>query len=137
MAVEVEALSRVPLLAGVGRPELEALAGQFREHTFTKGATITREGARGARVLAFFIIAEGRAAVVHAGERKAVLGPGDYFGEIGLVYDLPRTATVTAETDLRCFTLSAWEFRPFVDANPTVAWPLLENMAERLAELPS
>jgi CRP-like cAMP-binding protein len=137
VAVEVEALSRVPLLACLERPELERLAARFSEHTFSKGATITREGARGARVLAFFIIAEGQAAVVHAGERKALLGPGDYFGEIGLFYDQPRTATVTAETDLRCFALSGWDFRPFVEENPSVAWPLLENMAQRLAELRS
>jgi CRP/FNR family cyclic AMP-dependent transcriptional regulator len=137
VAVEVEALSRVPLLAGLERPELELLAGEFREHTFPEGATITREGRRGARVLAFFIIAEGRASVVVGGETKATLGPGDYFGEIALMYDLPRTATVSADTDLRCFALSAWEFRPFVEANPKVAWPLLESMAQRLSEIAS
>ena len=134
MAVEVDALSRVPLLAGLTRPEVERLAGQLREHTFPAGATITREGARGARVLAFFIIAEGRASVVVGGETKATLGPGDYFGEVALFYDLPRTATVTAESELRCFALSAWEFRPFVEANPKVAWPMLESMAQRLGD---
>ena len=134
MPVDVEVLSRVWLLEGLERQELEPLADAFREHTFPEGATITREGARGARVLAFFIIAEGRASVVVGGERKAELGPGDHFGEIALVHDLPRTATVTAETDLRCFALGAWEFRPFVEANPKVAWPILECMARRLGE---
>jgi CRP-like cAMP-binding protein len=134
VAVEVEALSRVPLLAGLERTELELLADRFREHTFPEGATITREGGRGARVLAFFIIAEGRASIAVGGERKATRGPGDHFGEIALVDDLPRTATVTAETDLRCFALSAWEFRPFVETNPKVAWPILQSMARRVHE---
>ncbi len=134
MAVEVEALSQVPLLAGLERPELERLATQFKEHTFSQGATITREGERGARVLAFFVIADGSASVVVGGERRAVLGPGDYFGEIALFYDQPRTATVTADNELRCFALGAWEFRPFVEANPQVAWPIMESMAQRLAD---
>lgn len=61
-------------------------------------------------------------------------GPGDYFGEIGLFHDQPRTATVTAESDLRCFALGAWDFRPFVEENPQVAWPIMQVMAQRLAD---
>ena len=134
MAVEVEALSQVPLLAGLERQELERLAEQFNEHTFPAGAAITREGERGPRVLAFFVIAEGSASVAVGGEVKAVLGPGDHFGEIGLFYDQPRSATVTADEDLRCFALGAWEFRPFVEANPQIAWPIMESMAQRLED---
>jgi CRP/FNR family transcriptional regulator, cyclic AMP receptor protein len=134
VAVEVDALTKVPLLAGLDRPELERLGGLFTEHTFPQGAVITREGERGARVLAFFVIAEGSASVTVGGERKAVLGPGDHFGEIALFYDQPRTATVSAETDLRCFALGAWEFRPFVESNPEIAWPIMESMAQRLAD---
>ena len=75
---------------------------------------ITHEGERGARVLAFFVITEGTAAVSVNGERKATLGPGDYFGEIGLFHDIPRIATVTTETELACLAMGAWQFRPFV-----------------------
>jgi CRP/FNR family transcriptional regulator, cyclic AMP receptor protein len=134
VAVEVDALSQVPLLAGLEREELERLAGQFREHTFPQGTVVTREGERGPRVLAFFVIAEGSAAVVVGGETKVVLGPGEHFGEMGLFYDQPRSATVTAETDLRCFAMGAWDFRPFVEANPQIAWPIMESMAQRLAD---
>ena len=134
MAVEVDSLSRVPLLAGLEPPELERLAEQFKELTFPAGTAITREGERGPRVLAFFVIAEGSASVSVGGEVKAVLGPGDHFGEIGLFYDEPRTAKVTADTELRCFALGAWEFRPFVEANPQIAWPIMESMAQRLAD---
>ena len=134
MAVEVDVLRKVPLFAGLEGPDLERLAGVLREHTFPEGAVITREGERGARVLAFFVIAEGTASVVVGGEAKAPLGPGDHFGEIGLFYDEPRSATVSADSDLRCYALGAWEFRPFVEANPQVAWPIMETMAQRLAD---
>ena len=134
MAVEIDALRQVPLLACLERAELERLSPQFKERTFPQGAAVTREGQRGARVLAFFVVAEGTASVTVGGEAKAVLGPGDHFGEIGLFYDEPRTATVIAETDLRCYALSAWDFRPFVEANPQIAWPIMETMAERLAD---
>lgn len=133
MAVEVGALIKVPLLACLEQAQLERLAEQFKEHTFPCGATVTRQGARGSRVLAFFVIAEGHATVRVDGEAKAVLSPGDHFGEIGLFYDEPRTATVIAEDDLRCYALSAWDFRPFVEANPQIAWPIIETIAERLA----
>src|SRR5262245_29969460 len=109
------------------------MSALFNEHTFPEGAVITREGERGARVLAFFVIAEGSASVVVQGETKATLGPGDHFGEIALFYDQPRSATVVADTDLRCYALGAWEFRPFVESHPDIAWPIMESMAQRLA----
>ena len=125
-------LARVPLLASLGADDRARLAEQFREHEFPAGSTVIREGSRGARVLAFFLIADGNASVLRNGDRKASLGPGDYFGEIALLRDVPRTATVVADTDLRCFAISAWEFKPFVEERPHVAWALLENLAERL-----
>jgi CRP-like cAMP-binding protein len=134
VAVEVDALRQVRLLAGLEQADLERLAGQFKEHTFPEGAAITREGERGARVLAFFVVAEGSASVAVGGETKAKLGPGDYFGEIGLFYDEPRSATVTADTNLRCFALGSWEFRPFVEAYPQVAWSIMESIAQRLGD---
>lgn len=134
MAVEVDFLRKVPLFAGLERPDLERLAGVLKTHTFPEGAVITREGQRGVRVLAFFVIAEGTASVVVGGETKAPLGPGDHFGEIGLFYDEPRSATVSAASDLSCYALSAWDFRPFVEANPQVAWPIMETMAQRLGD---
>ena len=106
----VDVLRKVPLFAGLGGPDLERLAGMLSEHTFSEGAVITREGERGARVLAFFVIAEGAASVVVGGEAKAPLGPGDHFGEIGLFYDVPRSATVSADSDLRCYAWAPGSF---------------------------
>lgn len=117
----VDVLRTVPLLADLEPGDLESLAQHLRAHTFPSGAVITHEGERGARVLAFFIITDGTAAVTVRGERKATLGSGDYFGEIGLFHDVPRTATVKAETELSCLAMGSWDFKPFVESHPTVA----------------
>ena len=69
-----------------------------------------------------------------SGEIVRTLGPGDHFGEIALLDDGPRSATVTASTDLRCRGMAAWEFRPFVQEHPEVAWTMLETLAARLRE---
>ena len=103
-----EALTRVPLFAPLEPAERERLADEMHELEFEAGSTIIRQGERGARVLAF-------------------------FGEIGLFRDVPRTATVRAETDVRCFAFSAWDFRRCVQGHPQIAWQLLETLAERVA----
>jgi CRP/FNR family transcriptional regulator, cyclic AMP receptor protein len=132
MAIEtVEVLGRVPLLAGFQRRELERLARQFRERVFSEGAVITSEGEPG---VGFFVIAEGSASVNVGGDARASLGPGDYFGEMALIDEGPRSATVVAATDLRCLALTPWEFRPFVEDHPAVAWAMLQMLAQRLRD---
>ena len=133
----LDALARVPLLAALSHAQLREVAEVFREQIFEPGSTVIREGERGARVLAFFIVVEGEATVSLGGQQLAVLGQGEHFGEIALFNDVPRRATVTASTELRCLALSSWEFRPFVESHPEVAWRLLESMAERLGTDPS
>ena len=93
------------------------------------GSTVTSEGATGT---GFFVIAEGTASVTVGGEERARLGPGDYFGEIALIDQDVRSASILAETDLRCYGLTPWEFRPFVEEHPEVAWTLLRTLAQRL-----
>jgi CRP/FNR family transcriptional regulator len=68
------------------------------------------------------------------GEVIRNLGPGDWFGEVALIDEGKRTATIVAGTDLRCRGMTAWEFRPFVHSHPEVAWPLLQTLAARLRE---
>jgi CRP/FNR family cyclic AMP-dependent transcriptional regulator len=131
MAAPVENLRKVPLFAELEDRELERLAQHFKERTFPEGSAVTTEGGTGA---GFFIIADGSATVSVAGEEKATLGPGDFFGEIALVDEGTRSATIIAATDLRCYGLTAWEFRPFVEEHPQVAWPLLKTLARRLRE---
>lgn len=81
----------------------------------------------------FFVVESGEATVEVHGEEVGQLGPGSAFGEIALIDRRPRTATVTARTDLNTFGLPVFVFRPFVEARPQVAWKLLEAMADRLA----
>ncbi len=125
----VEVLRNVPLFAGIEERELERLADRFQERTFSEGTTVVTEGSTGT---SFFVIGEGNAAVSVGGEVRGNLGPGDYFGEIALVDEGVRSASVTAETDLRCYFLTPWEFRPFVEEHPQLAWSLLQNLARRL-----
>ncbi len=86
------------------------------------------EGSGGA---AFFLIDSGQATVTSKGAHLATLGPGDYFGEIALIDGGPRMATVTAATDLVCYGLTFWEFRPLIERNGVIGWKLLQAMAKR------
>jgi CRP-like cAMP-binding protein len=125
----VELLQRVPLFEDFERGELDRLARSFRERTFEAGSTVVAEGKSGA---GFFVIESGEATVSTRGAERRKLGAGDYFGEIALIDDGARTATVTAESELRCYGLTSWEFRPLVESNASIAWKLLETMAKRL-----
>src|SRR6266545_5422130 len=131
MADLVESLKRVSLFSGVRDKELGRLAKVMRESRFNEGETITTEGQSG---VGFFVIEDGNATVSLRGEVVRTLGPGDHFGEIALIDEGPRSATVIATTDLRCRGMTSWEFRPFVQSHPEVAWPLLESLVGRLRE---
>jgi CRP-like cAMP-binding protein len=125
----VETLQNVPLFAGLDKKELENIAGSMRERRFGAGDTVTQEGAGGA---GFFIVEEGTADVTVEGQPRGSIGPGDYFGEIALLTDSARTATIVATTDMLCYGMTPWEFRPLVESNSTVAWKLLTAMADKL-----
>ena len=125
-------LEQVPLFEGLPRDELERLASSFKERRFSAGDSVAVEGKGG---VGFFVIGDGTASVDVHGEKRGQLVPGDYFGEVALIdEDARRTATITAETDLTCYGLTAWQFRPFVETNAQVAWKLLQVMAKRLRE---
>jgi CRP/FNR family transcriptional regulator, cyclic AMP receptor protein len=127
----VDALRNVPLFGGLSDDDLERLSRQMKERRFNEGSAVTKEGAGGA---GFFVIAEGNATVSVSGEVRAQLGPGDYFGEIALIDEGTRSASITAATDLLCYGLTAWEFRPFVEEHPDIAWAMLQTLARRLRE---
>ena len=103
----VELLQRVPLFADFDRGDLERLARTFKERTFDAGSTVAQEGKGGA---GFFVIESGEATVSVRGGEHGKLGPGDYFGEIALLRDVPRTATVTARTATELFALERDDF---------------------------
>jgi CRP/FNR family transcriptional regulator len=87
------------------------------------------EGSGGA---AFFLIDSGEATVTSKGVQVATLGPGDCCGELALIDGGPRSATVIAATDLVCYGLTFWEFRPLVERNGAIGWKLLQALAKRL-----
>jgi len=125
----VELLQRVPLFEDFERGDLQRLSRSFKQRVFDAGSTVADEGRTGA---GFFVIETGEATVSVRGTEHGKLGPGDYFGEIALIDDGARRATVTADSELRCYGLTSWEFRPLVEGNASIAWKLLETMAKRL-----
>jgi CRP/FNR family transcriptional regulator, cyclic AMP receptor protein len=122
-------LRKVPLFSGLDDRELREIAMSMRERRFKAGDTMTQEGAAG---VGFFVVEEGQADVKVGGESKGTVGPGDYFGEIALINESPRTATLTASTDMVCYGMTPWDFRPLVESNSTIAWKLLTAMAEKM-----
>jgi CRP-like cAMP-binding protein len=131
MAQTEETLRRVPLFSGVKPKEMKKLGRRMTERTFAEGDTITTQGESG---IGFFVIEDGNATVSVGGKIIRTLGPGEHFGEVALIDSGPRSATVVATTDLRCRAMSAWEFKPFVEEHPEVAWALLETLVGRLRE---
>jgi CRP/FNR family cyclic AMP-dependent transcriptional regulator len=131
MSAPIEVLRDVPLFAQLDESDLENLSRQLHERRFPEGTDVTSEGSTGA---GFFVISEGNAHVTVGGEHRATLGPGDHFGEIALIDDGVRSASIVAATDLLCYGLTPWEFRPFVEEHPQVAWALLQVLARRFRE---
>jgi CRP/FNR family cyclic AMP-dependent transcriptional regulator len=127
--LSAETLKRVSLFADLDRRELESIAGSMRERSFRAGETVIQEGSTGA---GFFVVDDGEAEVTVEGTPRGTIGPGDYFGEIALLTGSERTATIRATTDMRCYGLTAWDFKPLVESNPAIAWKLLTAMAEKL-----
>jgi CRP/FNR family cyclic AMP-dependent transcriptional regulator len=132
VATLAENLKQVPLFSSLSQRQLKRLSRDFRDRMFVPGTTPVRQGHMSG--IGFFVITEGEASVSIDGREVARLGPGDYFGELGLIGERPRLATVTAETPLRCAELASWHFRRFVKENPGVSWKLLEHLVELLAE---
>jgi CRP/FNR family transcriptional regulator, cyclic AMP receptor protein len=115
----------------LSKKELAKLADNAHDRTFTAGTVLTEQDEAG---VTFGVIMEGRAAVSVHGRPARTLGPGDCFGEMALIDHSYRSATITAETDLRCLLFTAWVFRPFAMDHPETAWVLLEMMVQRVRD---
>jgi CRP/FNR family transcriptional regulator, cyclic AMP receptor protein len=129
----IDLLRQVPLFADLEQRDLRQISQSLKERTFNAGDTVATEG-EGA--VGFFIIEEGRASVTVGGEERGALRPGDYFGEIALIAGSDRTATVKADTELRCLGMTFWEFRPLVESNGQIAWKLLQSLAKKIGGQP-
>jgi hypothetical protein len=127
----VEVVQGVRLFADLERDEVVQIARLFKERHFPKGETVIKEGSGGA---AFYVIQSGEVTVTIGGELRATLGPGDYFGEVALIDEGVRIATITASEELICYGLTLWELRPLVEQNGVIGWKLLQTLAKDLRE---
>ncbi len=127
----VKALQRVPLFADLTKREVQQIARLFKERRFSEGETVVQEGSGGA---AFFVIESGEATVFIRGKKHSTLKPDDYFGEIALIDEGTRMATITASSELVCYGITFWDFRPLVEANGVIGWKLLQRMAMMLRD---
>lgn len=128
-----ELVRGVPFLARLGDEDVRLLSSEFTERSYAPGQVIVGQGQEG---MAFFVVESGEADVRRNGVDVARIGPGDAFGELALFdHGGRRAATVTAATDMRCWSLPVWSFRAFVEGRPAVAWALLEQLAQRVREL--
>jgi len=129
VADPAELIQQVPLFSDLDKKELRNLTSSMKERVFKAGDTVAKEGQSG---IGFFIIDKGEASVTVGGEERGSLKSGDYFGEVALIDDGARTATITAKTELRCYGITSWEFRPLVEQNADLAWKMLQTLAKRL-----
>ncbi len=128
-------LKRVPLFSDLNQRQLDRLERLFRERRLEPGMSAVREGHMSG--IGFFIVTEGTAIVTVGGEQVATLGPGDHFGELAMINESERTATVTAETQVVCLEIPFWDFKEFALKNPDVTWKLLQHVVNVLSASPA
>lgn len=131
MPTPSEVLAKLPLFSMLSKRDLEKLAREAHDRTFPAGTVLTEQDEFGT---IFTVIVEGQATVTVRGKVARVLKPGDYFGEMALIDRSPRSATVTADTELRCLLLTQPVFRPFAVSHPETMWALLELMVQRVRD---
>ena len=129
---KVEALKRAPLFEGLSKRELTQLARVSEDMEIPAGTTLTKEGEIGHE---FFVIVDGETQVKRKGRSLGTRGAGDFIGEIALLEQVPRTATVTAKTPLRVFVLTSTDFHHLLEVAPKVERKVLRTLAKRVAEL--
>jgi CRP-like cAMP-binding protein len=131
MSSMADSLKAVPLFSQLSAKDLKNLAQSMHEKRYDAGQHVVTQGESG---IGFFVILEGTAKVSVGGEERRTLRAGDYFGELAVLENEIRSASITADEGLRCAGMTAWHFRPFVRDHPDVAWALLTQLAGRLRQ---
>jgi CRP/FNR family transcriptional regulator, cyclic AMP receptor protein len=127
--VSLEAVQHVPLFVDWNKREVQEIARLFKEHRFSRGETVVKEGSVGD---SFFLIESGEAGVFIGGKGRTTLKPGDYFGEIALIDEGTRMASIVASTELVCHELTSRNFQSLVESNGVVGWKLLQRLVTLL-----
>jgi CRP-like cAMP-binding protein len=122
-------LSRVPLFANCTPAEIAAIAAVAQEHSFESGQIIVTQGTPGQ---AFYLILTGKVEIVRDSNSLGAFGPGDFFGEMSLLDQAPRSATIRALEPTTCLMLSSWDFKAVLEGHPSIAVKLLEVLSRRL-----
>jgi CRP-like cAMP-binding protein len=128
----LQLLAGVDLFEDLSKADLKKIQGLSKELTFKAGEDVITQHGRGGR---FYLVTEGEAVVSINGRPNRLLAPGDYFGEMSLIDGEPRSATITARTPLRTFTLASFNFRPLMLKHPTITYKLLVAMSRRVRGL--
>jgi len=126
-----ERLARVPLFSGLSKKDLKKISGLATRLDLPPGKELTHQGSAGNE---FLVVLDGDVDVVIDGKVIASRGPGDFFGEIALLDDRPRVATVVAKTPVSVEVIGRREFKALIEDQPEIAQQLLATMAQRLAE---
>lgn len=126
---KVKRIASVPLFSGLSKRELSQVASIADEIDLREGKVLIREGDRGRE---FFVLLEGQVSVERGKKRLPAMQPGDFFGEVALVSNVPRTATVTATSPVRALVITDGNFRALVKRSPQIALKVLAAVAARL-----
>lgn len=126
---KIAAIKNVPLFAPLGKAQLAQIAAIADEVSLPDGQVLTRQGEPGRE---FFVVIDGAVEVRRNGRKVATIGPGDFFGELALVSDRPRTATVTATEPVRLLVIRDSHFRSVLLRTPQIAIKVLAAVADRL-----
>ena len=124
-----EFLGRVPIFSNCTTEEIAAVAGVAQESFFQPGQIIVTQDTPGQ---AFYMITSGRVEIVRDGTSLGAFGPGDFFGEMSLLDQAPRSATIRAIEEVSCLMLSSWDFKALLERHPSIAIKLLEVLSRRL-----
>jgi CRP/FNR family cyclic AMP-dependent transcriptional regulator len=132
MSTMADSLKAVPLFSELSDKERKSLSQSMHEKRFGDGQEVVTQGESG---VGFFVILDGAARVAVGGQERRTLKAGDYFGELALLEPGDsRSASITADGDLRCAGMTAWHFRPFIRDHPDIAWTLMRELARRLRQ---
>jgi CRP/FNR family cyclic AMP-dependent transcriptional regulator len=131
-----ELLKRVDLFSGLKTKDLKSLATSCVNRSYKKGESLVQQGEPGRGL---YVLLEGKVKIVKktaGGDQLeiAVLGPGDFFGEMSVLDDAPRSASVIAVENTECFVLTAWDFNAKMERNPEIALKILPVVVQRFRE---